>query len=176
MKRMIFAALLLLAACHRDMQDQPRYEPYEASDFFGDGRSSRAPIPGTVARGQLAIDQLARTPPRKLTREHLERGKERYDIFCSPCHDRAGTGQGIIVQRGFQRPPTFHQDRLRGARDEHIFQVITRGFGAMYPQGNRIDVEDRWAIVGYVRALQLSQWANADELPAEARAAVEKSQ
>src|SRR5262249_49503035 len=112
----VFAAsvgALALGACAQDMYDQPRYEPYEASAFFADGRGSRSPVPGTVPRGQLAIDELSRAMPAPITMSMLERGRERYDIYCSPCHDRAGTGQGVIVQRGMKTPPTFHQDRLR---------------------------------------------------------------
>lgn len=165
-------AVLFAAACHHDMQDQPRYEPYEASEFFPDGRASRAPVPGTVPRGQLALDALsAKSPP--VTLALLERGRERYDIFCAPCHDRAGTGQGVIVQRGFKIPPTLHQERLRAADDDHYFEVISRGFGAMYGYAARIHPRDRWAIIAYVRALQLSQNAPVAALPAETKKKLE---
>lgn len=175
MSRVIFGsvlALLVTAACHHDMQDQPRYEPYEASEFFPDGRASRSPVPGTVPRGQLALDALsAQSPP--VTLAMLERGRERYDIYCSPCHDRAGTGQGVIVQRGFKVPPTFHQERLRTAGDHHYFEVISRGFGAMYGYAARIHPRDRWAIVAYVRALQFSQNAPVASLPLELKQKLE---
>lgn len=157
--------LLFLALCGCDnMEDQPRYEPYEASTFFADGRSSRTPVAGTVARGQLDREAVGEKMPRP-TMVMLERGRERYDIYCSPCHDKLGTGRGIIVERGFQQPPTLHQDRLRLAADTHLYQVITRGQGAMYAYGSRIPPSDRWAIVAYVRALQLSQNVRREDLP-----------
>jgi mono/diheme cytochrome c family protein len=180
MKRPLLGLVSLLSlsgvsACGYDMFDQPAYKPLQPSRFYADGRSSRAPVPGTVARGQLEREARESTPPETVTMAMLERGQERYDIHCSPCHDRTGSGNGIIVQRGFQRPPTFHQERLRAASDGHVFRVITRGFGAMYPYGNRIDIDDRWAIVAYVRALQLSQNVDVAELPSEVRAKLEAS-
>lgn len=174
MKRALL--FLALAGCHQDMYDQPRYEPDEPSAFFADGRSSRPQIPGTVSREQKALDEISETAPSNYTTAQLERGRERYDIYCSPCHDRAGTGQGIIVKRGFQVPPSLHQERLREASDSYLFQIITRGFGAMYPYGGRIPPADRWAIVGYVRALQLSQNIPLAELSAEQRIKVESAQ
>jgi len=157
------------------MYNQEKYEPLEASAFFADGQSVRPPVEGTVARGQLHLDshlytgkidgQLATSLPFPLTRERLERGRERFDIFCSPCHDRTGAGNGMIVQRGFKRPPSFHQQRLREAPLGHFYDVITNGFGAMYSYASRIPVEDRWAIAAYVRTLQLSQNVDYDQLP-----------
>lgn len=171
------AAVLLVSAC-QDMYDQPRYETYERSDFFEDCLSARPVVPGTVARGHQRTDALFETGkvdgkeselfPYPITEAILKRGRERYDIFCSPCHDRAGYGHGMVVQRGFRAPPSFHQDRLRAAPPGHFFDVITHGFGAMYSYAPRIHPKDRWAIVAYIRALQLSQnTAFADLSPSE---------
>ena len=167
-----------LAGCHRDMRDQPRYEALEASDFFGDGQSARQPVAGTVARGQLQEDEAFYTgksqgelvvePPLEITREVLLRGQERFTIYCAPCHARTGMGNGMIVERGFRRPPSYHIDRLRDAPAGHFFDVITHGFGAM-PSYRRIEPRDRWAIVAYIRVLQLSQNATLDDVPASER-------
>ena len=168
--------LVVLPGCElrQAMYDQEKYEPMETSTFFTDGQADRLPIEGTVARGQLRLDshlytgkvdgQLVTTLPLPLTRERLERGRERYDIFCSPCHDRTGSGIGMIVQRGFKRPPSFHQQRLREVPLGHFYDVITNGFGSMYNYASRIPVEDRWAIAAYVRTLQLSQNVDYDQL------------
>lgn len=167
-----------LAGCRQDMHDQPKYEAYERSRFFADSSSAR-PLPaGTVARGQLREDEpyftgytrddrLVRTMPIEVTRGTLERGRETFDAFCAPCHDRAGTGRGMIVRRGFKQPPTYHQDRLRSEADGYLFDVITNGFGQMPSYAGLIPVEERWAVVAYVRALQLSQHARLAELPPE---------
>ncbi len=174
------ATLLLLAtACRQDMHDQPKYKPLRGSDFFDDGRSARPFVEGTVARGHLHTDEhfytgkvkgeLVTTLPFPATKEVLERGHERYNIYCSPCHDRVGTGRGMIVQRGFRQPPSFHIDRLRQAPVGHFFDVMTNGFGTMYSYADRIPPKDRWAIVAYIRALQLSQNATLDDVPAEER-------
>ncbi|HWP65864.1 MAG TPA: cytochrome c [Candidatus Limnocylindria bacterium] len=177
-------AILLLAAglggCRQDMHDQPVYEALEASAFFADGRASRPPVEGTVARDALPADALELTgkhdgafvarAPIALDAAVLARGRERYDVFCSPCHDRVGTGEGMIVQRGYRRPPSLHEARLRDAADGYLFDVITNGFGVMPSYGPQIPPRDRWAIVGYVRALQLSQNAPASLLTAEERA------
>jgi mono/diheme cytochrome c family protein len=174
---------LLVASCRQDMHDQPRFEPMEASSFFADGRSARPQVDGTVARGELRLDdhlyrgtvggRPAMTFPFEVTAEVLERGRERYDIFCSTCHDRTGSGEGLVVQRGLKRPPSFHIDRLREAPPGYFFDVMTRGFGAMYDMADRIDAEDRWAITAYVRALQLSQNATLMDVPPGWRAALE---
>lgn len=175
------AATLMLAGCRLDMHLQPRYNPYEPSTFFADGRSERPPVAGTVARGEIVAgpDQVIYTGrvngadatafPFPITREVLDRGRERYNIFCTPCHGLSGEGNGIIVQRGFQAPPSYHTDRLRNAPPGHLFDVITNGFGAMYPYGYRIAPRDRWAIVAYVRALQLSQNATIGDVPPSER-------
>ena len=176
---LIALCLLLAAGCRQQMSEQPRYEPLEASTFFADGRSARPLVPGTVARGQLRADEhfytgqsqgvLVNTFPFPVTREVLERGQERYHIYCSPCHDRIGNGQGMVVRRGFRRPPSLHTDRLREAPVGHFFDVITRGFGAMADHAAQISARDRWTMVAYIRALQLSQQATLADIPAEER-------
>ena len=167
--------LLFTAGCRQDMHDQPRYEALEASDFFEDGRASRPLVEGTVAQGRLRLDEhlyrgqingeWADTLPVPLTRQLLERGRERFEIYCSPCHDRAGSGQGIVVRRGFRRPSSFHIDRLREAPIGYFFEVMTNGFGAMMDYAVQVTPHDRWAIAAYVRALQLSQHATLDDVP-----------
>jgi mono/diheme cytochrome c family protein len=174
----IVSLLLLVCstvACRQDMHDQPKYEPLQESHFFSDHRSSRPLIEGTVAQGQLKTDkhlhtgkragQLLDTLPFPVTEQVLKRGRQRYDIFCSPCHARVGTGEGIVVQRGFRPPPSLHTQRLREAPVGHLFDVITNGYATMYSYATRISPSDRWAIVAYVRALQLSQHARIEELP-----------
>ncbi len=166
-----------LVACRQDMHDSPHVEPLEKSAFFADGRSARPAVPGTVARGELVLDPHltegvvdgapATTFPFPVTADVLARGRQRYDVFCSPCHDRAGLGQGMVVQRGMKQPTSFHVQRLREAPPGYVFDVITRGFGAMYDYADRIAPRDRWAIVAYVRALQLAQGADASSLPPE---------
>jgi hypothetical protein len=162
--------LLGLAGCRLAMHDQPRYEPYEGSDFWGDGRASRLPPAGTVARGGLQEDRwffagmsgdstFAPVPPMPVTAELLRRGRERYEIHCTPCHDRIGNGRGMIVQRGFSPPPSFHIPRLREAPVGWFYDVVTRGFGRMPSYAAQTAPEDRWAIAAYVRVLQLSQYA-----------------
>jgi hypothetical protein len=167
--------ILVFTGCRQDMHDQPRYEPLEASDFFADGLSSRHPPEGTVARDALEGSayfntakqdgELGTTLPFALTRDLLERGQERYNIYCSPCHDHVGTGQGMIVRRGFRRPPSFHSPHLREAPIGHFFDVITNGFGAMMDYAAQVPPYDRWAIAAYMRALQLSQHAMLADLP-----------
>lgn len=175
------AGALLLGGCElrQAMYNQPKYESFEASNIFEDGLSARRPVEGTVARGQLRLDshlyegkvngELATTLPMELTEELLVRGRQRYDIFCSPCHDRTGTGNGMIVKRGFKQPPSYHIDRLREVPIGYFFDVMTNGFGAMYSFASSVPVRDRWAIAAYVRALQFSQDAKFDELPPEDR-------
>jgi mono/diheme cytochrome c family protein len=159
------------------MHDAPRYEAYEKSDFFGDGRSMRPPVAGTVARGQLHEDaalftgkQGAAFVPRipiPVTTQLVHRGRQRFDIYCAPCHGRAGNGDGIVVRRGYRAPSSFHIDRLRAQADGYFYDVITNGFGAMPDYAAQIPVADRWAIVAYLRALQLSQHAPISALPAQ---------
>jgi hypothetical protein len=176
----LFFALLGLTAfltgCREDMQIQPRLNPLQHSDFYEDGRSARPLIEGTVARGQLRNDvyfytgyngnELGNEMPFPVSREVLERGRERFNIYCSPCHAQTGDGNGMIVQRGFQRPPSYHIDRLRNAPLGHFYDVITNGFGAMPDYAGQVQPYDRWAIVAYIRALQLSQNAPASVVPA----------
>jgi mono/diheme cytochrome c family protein len=167
-------AVLAVCGCTQHMEDQPRYKPYAKSTFFSDGLSAREPVPGTVARGQLRLDthlyegkvdgKLAQTFPEPIDRAMLERGRERFGIFCSPCHDRVGTGGGMVVLRGFPAPPSLHIERLRKAPPGHFFDVMTNGLGRMPSYKSQIPVRDRWAIVAYVRALQLSQHADEGDL------------
>jgi mono/diheme cytochrome c family protein len=173
--------LLLGVGCRQDMQDQPKYIPLRPSDFFSDGRSGRPLVEGTVARGHLDDDaalytgkgadgKFVDTFPFAVTKDVLERGQQRFDIYCSPCHDRLGTGNGRIVRRGFRHPPSYHIDRLRKVPNGYIYDVITNGFGAMPDYAAQIqEARDRWAIVAYIRALQLSQNASINAVPAEAR-------
>jgi mono/diheme cytochrome c family protein len=163
------AMCLAVAACTRsNMDSQPKYHEYEEGALFGNGRVLQAPVPGTVARGDLALAEEARNKP-AVTSSLLERGRDQYDVYCSPCHDRAGTGQGIVVQRGMPQPESLHDEKLRGADDQHFYDVISNGYGAMYAHGDRIRPADRWAIVAYIRALQLSQHATLDDVPADAK-------
>lgn len=170
-----------LAGCRQDMQDQPKYVPLRPSSFFDDGRSAR-PIPtGTVARGHLDADIAFYTGkgpdgkyvdafPFPITKEVLLRGQQRFNIYCTPCHDRMGTGNGMVVRRGFRHPPSYHIDRLRQAPNGYIFDVITNGFGAMQDYSAQIEPADRWAIIAYERALQLSQNATVNDVPPAERA------
>ena len=168
------------------MHDQPRYRPLASSDLFGDGRSARPQVPGTVARGHLRADskyfqgrdgkELVTNLPVPLTRDLLLRGQERYNIYCSPCHGRLGDGEGMVVLRGFRHPPSFHMDRLRQQPVGHFFDAMTNGFGAMASYASRVPVEDRWAIAAYIRALQLSQGATIDDVPASERGKLQGGQ
>jgi mono/diheme cytochrome c family protein len=167
------------------MYDQPRYEPLESSDFFNDGRASRPLVDGVVQYGAEAPTTprdtgraggaLVAELPVELNEALLRRGRTRFDVFCSNCHGRLGDGNGMIVERGYRRPPTFHSDRLRGVPIGHYFDVMTNGFGAMPSYALQTSVDDRWAIAAYVRALQLSQYAASDDLPADLREALAKS-
>lgn len=183
----VVLAPVLAAGCRMDMHVQPKYKTYAATDFFGDGRSARPLVAGTVARGHLEIDDHlykgklngaeATTFPFPITAADLERGRERHDIYCSPCHDYTGSGRGMIVQRGFPPPPSYHIDRLRQAPAGHFFDVITNGSGSMYSYAARISPEDRWRIIAYIRALQLSQHAALEDAPpAERRKLQEQPQ
>jgi hypothetical protein len=172
-----------LFACQQKMADQPRYKPLAKSDFFDDQRASRPLVEGTVARGHLQADEYFYTGkingqpvdrfPFPVTKGMLLRGQERYDIFCSPCHDRVGTGQGMIVRRGYRPPPSYHIDRLRTAPPGYFFDVISHGFGAMQDYAEQVPPEDRWAIVAYIRALQLSQNAKLADVPERERQSLE---
>ncbi len=181
--RLAAGALVLLAAgCRQDMHDQPKYQPLEASAFFADGRASRPRIPGTVARGRRDDDallvsgkqdgKLAEVFPAPVTKAVLDRGHQRFDVYCSPCHDRTGSGRGMIVMRGYKQPASFHEERLRTSAPGYFFDVITNGFGVMPSYAAQIPVADRWAIAAYVRALQLSQHATLADVPEAERQAL----
>src|SRR6266853_3845794 len=169
--------LALLGGCRLDMQDQPRFKPLQQSDFYADLRSSRPLVPGTVARGQLRLDAYFYTGlsngnpgdamPFPVTKEVLERGRERYNIYCAPCHSRVGDGNGFIPSRGFSRkPPSFHDQRLQKAQLGYFYDVMSNGFGIMLDYASQIPPQDRWKIVAYIRALQLSQNATRADVPA----------
>ena len=174
----------LLTGCRRDMYLQPSEKPLEHSDFFRDNEMASRALPAhTVARGELDEDEAFYTGkigtnliaqfPMPITREVLLRGQERFNIYCAPCHSRTGEGNGIIPQRGYPAPPSYHIDRLRTAPVGHFFDVITRGYGVMYSYANRVAPEDRWAIAAYIRALQLSHNAKPSDVPDEDRAQLE---
>jgi hypothetical protein len=170
------ACALLLAGCSlkQDMALQPKNRPLSPSDFFTDGRSERPLVENTVARGSLADDALfvakdSNGFPLPITQELLERGEGRYKIFCTPCHGLQGDGNGMVSMRGMKHPPTFHDNRLRQSPNGYFYDVITNGFGQMYNYASQIPPRDRWAIVAYVRALQLSRNARVADLPAETR-------
>jgi mono/diheme cytochrome c family protein len=213
---LLVAAALPLGACEkamRNMYEQPKYDSFDGSSLWADGRSVRPLQPGVVVRsaGVLAETSSGRRsevpppPPESIvyprsengsplvaapaidtdaalrnplppTLANLQRGRERYDIYCAPCHSVVGDGDGMVVRRGFPAPATLHSDKLRAAPDGYLFDVIGRGYGAMYPFADRIRVGDRWAIVDYMRALQLSRHARLDDLPAADRAAVTKAE
>jgi Cytochrome C oxidase, cbb3-type, subunit III len=183
--RASFAAALFLCVCaiellgcgyslRQDMANQPRENPLSPSNFFPDDRSARPLLENTVAHGELANDALlvpkdSNTFPLPLTMELLQRGQERYGIFCQPCHGIQGDGLGMVAMRGMKHPPSFHQDRLRAEPNGYIYDVVTNGFGAMYGYSAQIPPYDRWAIIAYLRALQLSRNAPVKELPADLR-------
>lgn len=163
------AVCLSIAGCTRsNMDSQPKYHEYEQGALFRDGRVLQTPVPGTVARDDLARTEEAKHKP-AVTARLLNRGREQFDVFCAPCHDRAGTGRGMIVRRGMPQPPGLQDQRLRAADDQHFYDVISNGYGVMYAHGDRIRPRDRWAIVAYIRALQLSQHAAVADLPADVR-------
>jgi mono/diheme cytochrome c family protein len=170
------ACALLLAGCSlkQDMALQPKNRPLSPSDFFTDGRSERPLVENTVPRGSVETDALfvakdSNSFPLPVTQDLLERGEGRYKIFCTPCHGLQGDGNGMISMRGMKHPPTFHENRLRQSPNGYFYDVITNGFGAMYGYSAQIPPRDRWAIVAYVRALQLSRNAKVAELPADVR-------
>ncbi len=182
--RIVFVlCVLVVSACRQDMHDQPKYEPLEKSAFFGDERSARPIVEGTVARGHLRDnpeyftgktgDTFVAFFPLDVTEELVQRGHQRYNIFCTPCHGVLGDGLGIVVRRGFKKPPSFHIDRLRQAPPGYFYDVTTSGFGVMSSYAEQIPVKDRWAIAAYLRALQLSQNAHLDVLPEEKRKELE---
>ena len=173
---------MMLAGCRQQMADQPAYRPLQASGFFADGQSARPLVAGTVPRGEAQLEtqfytglnaghgdealtvartDLAEKPyvrefPIPMSEETLHRGQQRFMVFCAPCHDSAGTGHGVVVQRGFTQPPSYHSDRLRSAPPGYFFDVISRGYGSMPDYRTQIPPKDRWAIAGYLRVLQES--------------------
>jgi len=179
------ALLLTVAACRQDMHDQPKYRGLRSSNFFVDGQSARPIVANTVARGHLNEDALLMTGkegqgdatvfPFPVTEQVMARGRERFDIYCSPCHGRTGNGDGMVVRRGYRRPPAYNEERLRNAPIGHFYDVITNGFGAMPDYQTQIPVEDRWAIVAYVKALQLSSWAPLTDVPAADRSKLDET-
>ena len=176
-------AIVLLSACRQDMHDQPRFEPLEGSAFFTDGASFRNQVPGTIARGELRLDthlyegkikgQPATTFPFAISEDILAQGQESFDIHCTPCHGTSGYGQGMAVRRGLKHPPSFHTERLRKAPHGYYFGVMTEGYGAMYDVSDRVTPKERWAIIAYIRALQLSQNALVADLPEQDREQLE---
>jgi mono/diheme cytochrome c family protein len=186
MKLRLLVFCVALCACRRGMVDQPRLKPLAEDHFMANGGGSR-PIPAhTVARGHLDEDEaffsgkigdkLVTDFPAPVTRETLSRGRERFEIHCAVCHGSIGDGNGIIVQRGFPRPPSLHEPRLRDAPVGHFFDVITNGYGVMYSYAARVEPTDRWAIAAYIRALQLSQHATPNEVPPDERPKLEAMQ
>ena len=169
------ALALGVAACRQDMYNQPHYKPLAPSEFFADGTSARPLPPHTVARGHLNADsvlftgltedgKLAASFPLPVTSDVLKRGQERFNIYCAVCHGADGAGNGMIVQRGFPAPNSYHIDRLRNAPPGYFFHVITNGYGVMYSYASRVEPADRWAIAAYIRALQLSRHASLDDV------------
>ena len=163
----LLLAAITLAACDQNMDVQPYYRGYSRAPLFRSG-TLRVPPSGSVARDDGDRNEAAANRP-ALTAQLLERGQERFTIFCAPCHGAGGDGNGIIVQRGMPRPTSYHDDRLRAADDQHLFDVITNGYGAMYSYAPRVPPRDRWAVVAYIRALQLSRHASVEDVPAEQR-------
>lgn len=180
--RALLLLVPLVVACRQDMHDQHKLQAYEASTFFADGRAMRPQIEGTVARGELFEDELLHTGrldgkpsevyPFEVTRDVLDRGRERFGIYCTPCHDATGSGNGIVVQRGMKRPESFHTERLVESPPGYFVDVITNGFGVMFDYADRIPAADRWAVAAYVQTLQRARRATLDEAQPEARAAL----
>jgi mono/diheme cytochrome c family protein len=186
-KHRIFAVVAtgaILAGCRQDMHDAPSYDPLQQSAFFANGAASRTLVANTVARGQLRADehfytgkingQPAAEFPMPVTDEVMARGQERFNVYCSPCHGQTGLGDGMIVQRGFRRPPSYHDERLRNSPPGYFFDVMTNGFGAMQDYAAQVSVSDRWAIAAYIRALQLSRNATVADVPADRRADLDR--
>ena len=179
------ALLLTVAACRQDMHDQPKYRGLRGSDFFANGQSARPLLANTIARGHLNEDRLLMTGkdgandttvfPFPVTEQVMARGQERFNIYCSPCHGQTGMGDGMVVRRGFRHPPAFSEERLRTAPIGHFYDVITNGLGVMPDYQTQVPVNDRWAIVAYVRALQLSAYAPLDAVPATDRGKLDEN-
>ncbi|MFN8643736.1 MAG: cytochrome c [Candidatus Binatia bacterium] len=180
------ALALALPGCRQDMHNQAKYRAFAHNPFFDDQRASRPLVAGTVPRGHLEEDEVfytgisagapAAANPLGAGKAVLLRGQERFNIYCSPCHDRTGSGEGMIVQRGYKQPPSFHDPRLRAVPDGYFFQVMTKGFATMPSYAAQVPPRDRWAIVAYIRALQLSQNATLSDVPESERAALGAAQ
>ena len=183
---LLMAGFIVLAGCRQDMHNQPRYRPLAPTDFFGDGRSERPVVEGTVARGHLRVDKARYTGkedgmdvtefPFPITRPDLLRGQERFNIYCSPCHSRTGDGNGMVVRRGFRQAASYHTEKLLKAPIGHFFDVMTNGFGAMPSYASRVEPDDRWRIAAYIRVLQLSENATIGDVPPDRRAELENTQ
>src|SRR6202167_3000664 len=182
----VFACVLATAACRQDMHNQPRYKPLAATDFFGDGRSARQAIEGTVARGHLRIDKARYTGkkedgtdidefPFPISQADLVRGQQRFNIYCSPCHSRVGDGNGMVVRRGFRQAASYHTEKLIKAPIGHFFDVITNRYGAMPSYASRVEPDDRWRIAAYIRVLQLSENAALQDVPPDMRSELDKN-
>jgi mono/diheme cytochrome c family protein len=173
------ALFLTLAGCRNDMHDQPRYKPLAESDFFSDHRAARPEMEGTVARGHLRIDEARYTGkiggedidlfPIPIAKADIERGQTRFNIYCTPCHGRLGDGNGMVVLRGYRQAATYYSDKLMKAPVGHFYDVITNGFGAMPSYASRLDPDDRWRVIAYIRALQLSESAKLTDVPPDKR-------
>ncbi len=171
--------LLATTACRNDMHDQPRYKPLAASDFFSDHRAARPQVEGTVARGHLRIDEARYTGkvggedidqfPFPIAKADIERGQTRFNVYCTPCHGRLGDGNGMVVLRGYRQAASYYTDKLVKAPVGHYFDVITNGFGAMPSYASRIEPDDRWRVIAYIRALQLSESAKLNDVPQDKR-------
>lgn len=180
-----FALGAALCGCRHGMEEQPKLRTLQGTDLFADGRAARPRVPGTVARGLEHGDELLEAGklagkeadlfPFPIGAAELARGRERYDIYCSPCHDRTGGGNGLVVRRGFPHPPSFHEPRLRAAPAGHFVAATANGSGRMYPFADRVSARDRWAIAAYIRALQLGRNASLSDAPPSERAALERS-
>ena len=175
----ITLVLMALTGCRQDMQNEPRYKPLAESTFFSDRRSARPMVEGTVARGHLRVDAARYTGkidgedidqfPIPIAKADIERGETRFNVYCTPCHGRVGDGTGMVVLRGFRQPPSYYSDRLVNAPVGHYFDVVTNGFGAMPSYASRIQNDDRWRVIAYIRALQLSESASINDVPADQR-------
>lgn len=173
------ATALVLLGCRQEMRDDSRLKPYQETPFFADRDSSRPLVNGVIPRGEARTDDflyagevnghLVRGFPEAVTVEQLRKGQQCYNIYCSVCHGVTGAGDGMIVQRGFPRPPSFNDQRMRDAPEGHFFKVITNGYGAMYSYASRVEPLERWAIIAYIRALQLARDANMEDVPSEER-------
>ena len=168
---------MALTACRQDMHVEPRYDPLAQTDFFSDNRAARPKVDGTIARGFLRIDEARYTGkiggedvdefPIPIAKADIERGENRFNIYCTPCHGKLGDGNGLVVLRGFRQPPSYYDDRLMKAPVGHFFDVMTNGFGAMPSYASRVQPDDRWRVAAYIRALQLSESAKVADVPAD---------